>query len=303
MPQEYKWVEFEGREIRLSRLGKEIWPGITKADLIRYYLEVSDAILPYLHDRPLTLTLYPDGISGKKIVLKNCPPYAPNWIERFPYYSEGRTINYVICNNKPSLIWLANLTNIEFHITLSKRDSFSQPDLMLFDLDPFHPADFKEAARVALIIRDGLRELGLKAYPKTSGATGLHLLVGVERKYEFKEIREMVRIIGSMIQSLHPGVIAEQRPIEKRRGKVLLDFAQNSLGRTITSPYSLKPVPGAAVSAPLQWRELEQLDFKPQDFNIHTIPERIRKIGDPILPILKEQQDLAKAIEILKKGF
>ncbi|MEM2925412.1 MAG: hypothetical protein QXJ68_06955 [Methanocellales archaeon] len=299
---EYQWVEFEGREIRLSRLKKEIWPGITKADLISYYLEVSDLILPYLRDRPLTLTLYPNGISGKKIVLKNYPSHAPNWIERFPYYSvhEGRTINYLICSSKASLIWLANLTNLEFHITLSKRDDFNKPDLMLFDLDPFPPAGFKEAARAALIIRDGLRELGLKAYPKTSGATGLHILVGVERKYEFKEIREIVRILGSMIQSLYPEVIAEHMPVEKRRGKVFLDFAQNSLGRTITSPYSLKPVLGAVVSTPLQWRELEEMDFKPEDFNIHTIPDRVRRIGDLSLPILKEPQDLAKAITLLK---
>ena len=201
---ELKWVEFEGRRIRLSRLEKEMWPGITKADLISYYLRVSDFILPYLRGRPLTLNLYPDGISGKNIVMKNYPPHAPEWIERFPYRSEheGRTINYVLCNDKPSLVWSANLTNLEFHITLSKREDFAYPDMLLFDMDPFPPAKFEDAARVSLVIRDGLRELGLRGYPKTTGATGLHVLVGVKRKYGFGEIREMTRRLASMIQSL-----------------------------------------------------------------------------------------------------
>ena len=148
-------------------------------------------------------------------------------------------------------------------------------------------------------MRDGLRELGLSGYPKTTGATGLHVLVGVERKYGFEEIREITRRLGSMIQSLDPSVLAELRPVEERKGKVLIDFAQNSLGRTITAPCSLKPLDGAPVSTPLEWGELERADFDPRDFNLHTVPERLERMGDPMLPVLDSPQDLTKAAKIL----
>lgn len=298
---ESKRVIFEGREIKLSRLDKELWPGVTKADLISYYLDVSDFILPYLKDRPLTLRIFPDGIGGKSIVMKSSPPYAPDWIERFEYYSEHerRTIEYLVCNDRPSLVWLANLTNIEFHISLSRRDEIELPDLVVFDLDPFEPAGFEDAARVALVIRDGLRALGLRGFVKTSGATGLHVLVGVKRRYGFQELRECVRRFAGLIQSLEPKVLAELKPVGERRGKVMIDFAQNSLGRTITAPYSLKPLPGAPVSMPLRWEELESLDFDVGDFNIRTAPGRLRQRGDIMLPLLKEPEDPDKLLEAL----
>ena len=300
---EFKLVKLEGRELRLSRLQKELWPGITKADLIKYYLEISDFILPYLRGRPLTLNLYPDGISGKNIIMKSCPSHAPAWVKRFPYYSEHerRTIDYVVCEDKPTLVWLANLANVEFHITLSRHDDFEHPDLMVFDLDPFAPASFEDAREVALVIRDGLRHLGLEGYPKTSGATGLHVLVGIERKHGFEQTREVVRQLGSLLERLDPRVLSELKPVAERKGKVLVDFAQNSLGKTITAPYSLKPLAGAPVSTPLSWAELERGGFKPQDFNIHTIFERLKRFGDLMLPILNNPQDLSEATRTLLK--
>lgn len=299
---ESKRVFFEGREIALSRLDKELWPGVTKADLISYYLDISDFILPYLKDRPLTLRIFPDGIGGKSIIMKASPPYAPDWIERFEYYSEHeqRTIEYLVCNDRPSLVWLANLTNIEFHISLSRRDEIKLPDLVVFDLDPFEPSGFKDAARVALVIRDGLRALGLRSFVKTSGATGLHVLVGVKRRYGFGELRECVRKFASLIQSLEPMVLAELKPVGERRGRVMIDFAQNSLGKTITAPYSLKPLPGAPVSMPLRWGELESLDFEVKDFNIRTAPQRLRELGDIMLPLLNEPEDPDKLLEALR---
>lgn len=298
---ESKGVIFEGREIRLTRLDKELWPGVTKADLISYYLNVSDFILPYLRDRPLTLRIFPDGIGGKSIVMKSSPPYAPDWIERFEYYSEHerRKIEYLVCNDRQSLVWLANLANIEFHISLSRRDEIKLPDLLVFDLDPFEPAGFEDAARVALVIRDGLRALGLKSFVKTSGATGLHVLVGVKRRYGFEELRECVRKFAGLIQSLEPMVLAELKPVRERRGKVMIDFAQNSLGKTITAPYSLKPLPGAPASMPLRWEELESLDFEVGDFNIGTAPGRLKELGDVMLPLLKEPEDPDKLLEAL----
>jgi bifunctional non-homologous end joining protein LigD len=294
-------VIFEGREIRLTRLGKELWPGVTKADLISYYLSISDFILPYLKDRPLTLNLFPDGIAGRNIIMKASPPYAPKWMGRFEYYSEHerRTINFLVCNDRPSLVWLANLANIEFNITLSRADEFQLPDLVVFDLDPFEPASFVDAARVALVIRDGLKSLGVRSFVKTSGATGLHVLVGVRRRYGFEKVRECVRRFAAMIQSLEPMVLAELKPVSERKGRVMIDFAQNSLGKTIVAPYSLRPLPGAPVSMPLKWEELEGLDFEVGDFNIRTAQERLRRLGDIMLPLLEEPEDAAKLIEPL----
>jgi bifunctional non-homologous end joining protein LigD len=298
---EFERVSYEGRKIRLSRLDKEIWPGFTKADLIKYYVAVSDFILPYLRERPLTLNIFPNGIRGKNIYIKNAPEYAPDWIERFPYFSESeqRPINYLVCKDKPSLVWLANLSNIEFHITLSRIDRFKNPDLMLFDLDPFEPAGFEDAARVALAIKDGLKALDIDSFAKTSGATGLHVLVGIERKFTFEEVRGCVRKLAALIQRFEPKVLAELKPVSERGGRVMIDFSQNSHGKTITAPYSLKPLPGIPASTPLKWEELERMDFKPTDFNANTTQERLKRFGDILHPLIKETQDLTKLQEAL----
>jgi len=285
-------VEVEGREIRLTNLEKEIYPGITKARILKYYASMADLILPYLRDRPLTLQLYPDGIGGKRIVRKDRPDYAPEWVRTFSRRSgDGKIIRYVVCNDKPTLIWLVNLTNLEFHITLSRTDDFEHPDLLLFDLDPFPPAGFRDACRVALLIRDLLREMGVEGYPKTSGATGLHILVGLERGHEFREVREAVREMAFSLQALEPMVLAELKPVAERKGRVLVDFAQNSLGKTITSPYSLKPLQGAPVSTPLRWSELEK-GVDPGEFNLETVSGRSE---DPMLPVLSQRVRLGRS--------
>jgi len=279
-------VEVEGRELRLTNLEKELYPGIPKARVIQYYASVADRILPYLRGRPLTLQLYPDGIGGRRIVRKDRPDYTPDWVRTFTHRSgEGKTIRYVVCDDRPTLIWLANLANLEFHLTLSRADDFHHPDLLLFDLDPFPPAGFRDACRVALLIRDLLKEMGVEGYPKTSGATGLHILVGLERVHEFREVREAVREMALSLQSLDPSVLAEMRPVAERRGRVLVDFAQNSRGKTITSPYSLKPLEGAPVSTPLRWEELEE-GVEPGRFNLQTVPGRSE---DPMLPVLSQR--------------
>jgi bifunctional non-homologous end joining protein LigD len=279
-------VEVEGRKLHLTNLEKEIYPGIPKARIIQYYASMAERILPYLRGRPLTLQLYPDGIGGKRIVRKDKPDYTPEWVKTFSYQSrDGKTIRYIVCEDRSTLIWLANLTNLEFHITLSRTDDFEHPDLLLFDLDPFPPADFRDTCRVALLIRDLLKGMGVESYPKTSGATGIHILVGIERVYEFKETREIVKTIASSLESLEPIILSELKPVSERKGRVMVDFAQNSLGKTITAPFSLKPLEGAPVSTPLRWEELEK-GVDPKQFNLETISGRRE---DPMLPVLSQR--------------
>jgi bifunctional non-homologous end joining protein LigD len=285
-------VEVEGRKLHLTNLEKEIYPGIPKARIIQYYASMAERILPYLRGRPLTLQLYPDGIGGKRIVRKDKPDYTPEWVKTFSYQSrDGKTIRYIVCEDRPTLIWLANLTNLEFHITLSRTDDFEHPDLLLFDLDPFPPADFRDACRVALLIRDLLKGMGVESYPKTSGATGIHILVGIERVYEFEEIREIVKTIASSLESLEPIILSELKPVSERKGRVMVDFAQNSLGKTITAPFSLKPLEGAPVSTPLRWEELEK-GVDPKQFNLETISGRRE---DPMLPVLSQRVRLDRS--------
>ncbi|MEM2619425.1 MAG: non-homologous end-joining DNA ligase [Candidatus Hadarchaeales archaeon] len=294
-----RWVEVEGRRLKLTRLEKQLWPGITKAELIKYYAEMSDFILPYLRSRPMTLHLYPDGIEGKHFFRKEAPEFTPDWVRRFPYRAEdGKLINYILCGDRPTLIWLANLANIEFPITLSRIEDLEHPDLVVFDLDPFQPATFRDACMVALVLRDGLRQLGLQSWVKTSGATGLHVLVPVAPKYTFQQTREFVRRLGKMLESLMPEVLAEFRPVEERKGRVLIDFGQNSPGKTITAPYSLKPLPSAPVSTPLDWTELEK-ELDPREFNMHNILERVKGRGDILKPVLETPQTLDRAFEAL----
>ncbi len=288
-------VNIENRELILSNLNKAIWPeGITKAEVIKYYHDVAPYVLKHLKDRPLSLHRFPNGIASEGFYQKRKPDWTPDWISTFSHYSEsaGEDIDYVVCSDLPALIWLANLANIELNPTLSRIDDFDHPDFAVFDLDPFEPAGFEEARLVSLVIRDGLRLLGLKSQAKTSGATGLQIFVPVERTYTFEQTRSFVKQIGAMIESLMPDkVISRILPIERRKGKVFIDPLQNSSSKTIVAAYSLRPLPGAPVSTPLSWKELEsEVDSK--SHNIHTIMERLKQKGDISEWILEEKQKI-----------
>jgi len=305
--QKFVWVKCNDKQLRLSNLDKVLWPEekITKRDLIYYYFKISPYLLKYLKDRPLTLRRCPNGIKGETFIQKQKPEFSPDWIKTFTHYSESmkKNIDYVVCNDLPTLIWLANLTNIEFNPTLSRIDKFDFPDWIVFDLDPFEPANFDDAKEIALIIRDGLKELKLKCWVKTSGASGLHIYVPIERNYTFEATRVFGSKIGSMIESLIPKkVTSSPLPLAERKGKVFIDPLQNSPTKTIVAPYSLRPLPKAPVSTPLEWKELEE-DIKPTDFNINTIFERLEEKGDLFEGTLSFKQNLDKAMEELKINF
>lgn len=297
-----KVLQVEGKELKLTNLDKVYWnEGLTKADLIKYYLEIAPVLLKYLRNRPFVMVRYPDGINGKFFYQKNCPKYAPNWIGTFPILSDGgnNKTDFIVCNDIETLVWLANQGCVEAHVWLSQIDSIMYPDIAVFDLDPVPPATFSDALAVAILIREALAEFNLKGYPKTSGATGLHVFVPLEPKYTYEEVREFVAYICRLIFRVFPSKTSMERIVSKRIGKVYLDYLQNGWGRTMSWVYSVRPREGAPVSTPLQWKEIEE-GIDPSEFNINTIFKRIGKKGDLFQEVLQKRQTLD---EIYKKIF
>ncbi len=296
-------VVIDGKKVRLTNLHKAMWPGdgITKAGLIKYYADMADILLPHLEDRLFIMSRYPDGIDGGMFYQKDCPDYGPEWLNIFPVYSPdvGKTINYIVCNDLPTLMWLANQACIELHIWLAKIPKIDYPDVAVFDLDPFPPAGFKDTLAIAMLVKEALEQFGLRGYPKTSGATGLHIFVPIKPEYTYREVRDAVEFVCRHIHSVFPEKTTLERLIVNRTGKVYLDYLQNTRGKTMTFQYSLRPVPGAPVSTPLTWEEVKKGQVRPQDFRIDNIHERLAEVGDLYRDFLKPTQSLRKLAEVV----
>ena len=293
-----------GKSLSLTNLEKLMWPGdkINKAGLIKYYADIADILLPHLKDRLFIMSRYPDGIEGEMFYQKDCPGYAPEWVRTFPVKSPdaGKTINYIICNDLNTLLWLANQACIELHIWLAKVPQINYPDIMVFDLDPMPPAGFADTLEVALLVKEALDQFGLYGYPKTSGATGLHVFVPIKPEYTYSEVRDAVEFICRQVHAVFPGKTTMERLVADRGGKVYLDYLQNTRGKTMTFQYSLRPVPGAPVSAPLTWEEVRQGKVRPGDFNSGNIGDRIRQAGDLYGDFLKPGQRLQKLVAMVR---
>ncbi len=297
-------VIIEGKSLKLTNLEKLMWPGdaINKAGLIKYYADIADILLPHLKDRLFIMSRYPDGIYGEMFYQKDCPGYAPQWIRTFPVESAdvGKTINYVICNDLPTLLWLANQACIEMHIWLAKVPNLNNPDIMVFDLDPMPPAGFKDTLEVALLVKEGLEQFGLCGYPKTSGATGMHVFVPIKPNYTYNEVRDAVEFICRQVHTVFPRKTTMERLVADRGGKVYLDYLQNTRGKTMTYQYSLRPVPGAPVSAPLTWDEVRQGKVRPGHFHSGNMVDRIKEYGDLYEDFLKTGQDLDRLVSMVR---
>uniref|UniRef100_A0A7C2E9B1 DNA polymerase domain-containing protein n=1 Tax=Ammonifex degensii TaxID=42838 RepID=A0A7C2E9B1_9THEO len=275
-------VVVEGRALELKNLDKPFWPeGFTKGDLIRYYDLVAPYLLPYLKDRPLVLNRFPDGIKGENFYQKECPDYAPEWVKTVPveHRDAGKFVNYIICNDKPTLLWVVQQGAIEMHAWLATYHAINRPDIAVLDLDPMPGVSFPEVVEAALLLRAALAEFGLTGYPKTSGAEGLHIFIPVEPEYTHREVARAMGYVTRFIASVFPKATVE-RVVEKRGPRVYLDFLQNGYGKTMAFPYSVRPVPGALVSTPLDWDELEHRSWQPRDFNITTVPSRLNARGE-----------------------
>ncbi|MGI5922009.1 MAG: non-homologous end-joining DNA ligase [Syntrophomonadaceae bacterium] len=287
-----------GRELTLSNLDKVLWPGqgYTKGDLIKYYVEVSPYIIKHLRNRPLVITRYPNGIKGKSFYQKNAPEYMPEWIKTFPWYSQDskRYIYFILVEEAATMAWLANQAGIEMHPWLSSKETVDYPDFVVFDLDPSPGSTYQDVIDIAMALKELLDSLELRSYVKSSGAEGLHIYVPVINKYTYQEIRKFAQAVAEVVTRLLPKIATVERLTAKRGSKVYVDYLQNALGKTLCSPYSVRPRENAPVSAPLYWNEVEQ--SAPAYYNIKNIMPRIEKVGDLFAPVLSDKQDLDQAI-------
>ena len=295
-----KMVTVEGHEVKLTNLDKLIWPeGLTKAHLVKYYWEIAPYILPHLYNRPLVMKRYPDGIEGEQFYQKECPAYAPDWIIRHPVEHSERVVNYIICNDIATLVWLSNQGCLEMHPWLSRIENVECPDIAVMDLDPAAGASFYDVLKIALLVKEALAQFNLQSYPKTSGATGLHIFVPIKPVYAFKTVTKAMQYVADLIVKINPEKATVERKVIERNGKVYLDYLQNGRGKTMAFQYSLRPLPGAPVSTPLYWEEIEALNITPGAFSIHNIFSRIKDMGDIYYGVLSYKQSLDTLLELI----
>jgi bifunctional non-homologous end joining protein LigD len=294
------------RELKLSNLDKVFFPveGITKGDLIEYYREVAPVLVPHLKDRPFTMVRWPDGIEAGRFFQKDAPSHMPEWIPTFRTLVSTRQsprqrkwVNFPVVNDELALLWMVNMGCIDMNTWYSRVDKPDRPDWVLFDLDPSPDVGFKETVQVALLVKQALDAFGLAGFPKTSSAEGMHILVPVERRYTYADTRQFAEIVAGAIARTNRGLATTEWTKSKRRG-VLIDANQNGEGKTIASVYSVRPRPGAPVSTPLRWDEVnEKLD--PLSFTMPAVLERVRKHGDLFEGVLTTRQRLTEAMRSL----
>ncbi len=273
-------VELDGRKIVLSNLAKPMWKkeGFTKADLIQYYVSVASQMLPMIRDRPLMLNRFPHGVSDKSFVQKDWPHH-PDWVKIAPVKSHenpGKTVRHVVCNDSATLVWLADMACVEINQFLSTAPRFDWHDMVLVDLDPYPPAEFEDVVEIADSFHSALDQMKLRHLIKTSGADGIHILIPVVPKYRIEVIRRFVLLLGTLLEGLLPKRVSTSRRRGDRIGKVYVDWFQNGLTKTIAAPFSLRPLPGAPVSFPIEPADLKKR-LRAEDYNIRTIPGYIKK--------------------------
>jgi bifunctional non-homologous end joining protein LigD len=289
--------------VEITHTDKVFWPaeGYTKGDLIEYYEAIAPWMLPYLKDRPVMLTRYPDGIEGKSFFQKDAPGYVPQWIRRVRIYSEesGREISYFIIESAEALKYIANMGAIPIHIWSSRAATLGSPDWLLFDIDP-KGSTTAQAVRVAQETAAVLRSAAMRPYVKTSGQDGIHVVVGLRTGYTYEQARMFSEAVARVVVARIPEIATLVRTPAARKGRVYIDYLQLGQGKTIAAPFAVRPRPGAPVSAPLRWNELRS-DLDPRRFNIGTMPRRMARLGeDPFLGALTDPQAIEPALPTIE---
>lgn len=291
------------REVRITNLDKVFFPdeGITKGDLINYYYNVAPLMLPFLRDRPITMQRVPDGIYGEAFYEKQAPKGAPEWLRTIPVPSDGgkKNIDFIVVDDVLALVWLAQIASVEVHAWTAKAPDLEQPDFAVMDLDPHEPVEFDDVRAVAGLVQVLLERLGLKGFPKTSGGSGLQVFIPLVPGHSYSEVRDFCSGLGRLMVAAYPEKVTMAASKAQRTGKIYVDAGQNAKGQTLVAPYSVRPYPGAPVSAPLNWDELAD-EFYPADFTIATMFERIERVGDLFRGAIMTKQNLHPAIEKLK---
>jgi bifunctional non-homologous end joining protein LigD len=292
-------VEVDGRRLKLSNLDKVMYPavGFRKGELIDYYTRISGAVLPHLHGRPLTLKRYPDGVEGQYFYEKECPSHRPDWLQTAPITTKGRKINFCLVEDLPSLVWAANLADLELHTSLSRADDVQRPTMVVFDLDPGAPAAILECAEVGLRLRDVLGELGLESFPKTSGSKGLQVYAPLNTAgVTYEHTKPFAHAIARLLEKHDPKLVVSKMKKELRKGKVFVDWSQNDDFKTTVCVYSLRARERPTVSTPLTWAEVEEArDAGDADllvFDSEQVLERYEREGDLFAPVLELEQEL-----------
>jgi bifunctional non-homologous end joining protein LigD len=293
-------VSINRHRLKLTNLDKVYWPEekYTKGDVIAYYRKISGIILPYLKDRPESLHRHPNGITGESFYHKDAGGAAPSWVKTSRIESEEKHIHYIVCQDEASLIYLNNLGCIEINPWNSRVRSKDRPDYIVIDLDPSGGNTFEEVIETTLAVKEVLKKAGARGYCKTSGATGMHVYIPLEARYDYEEAKEFARIIAYLTHELVPDITTVERTVKSRGDKIYVDFLQNRRGQTLACAYSLRPKPGATVSTPLEWKEIKP-GLHPSQFNINTIFKRLEKKGDLFSPVLGEGVDIIQCLKNL----
>jgi bifunctional non-homologous end joining protein LigD len=284
--------------VKLSNLGKVFWPveGYTKGDLVHWYESVAELLLPYLIDRPVHMNRFPDGIEGKSFYQRHAKQDAPEWIPRVAF--EGDPELYMLCNERDALVWFANQGSIDLHPWMSRHRTPDSPDYTVIDLDP-KQAPFADVVRIARALGKLLVGIGLRPLLKTSGKSGLHVVIPLVEGYGYDQARGFAEAVARIVAREHSDIATVERTLSEREGKVYVDYGQNARGQTVVPPYVVRPVPGATVSMPLEWDELSG-ELSPSLFTIRTAPARLVERGDRFRALLSDRQELLPAIEALQ---
>ena len=293
-------AEVQGRRLILTRLDEVSWPGdgVTKSELLDYYTEIADHLLPFIANRPFSLQRAPDGLTGECVYQKTAPPGLPAWVPTRRVRSEHAALgyaDYLIGADLPALLYVLNLGFIAPHPWSCTVDALDRPDQLLFDLDPTEIA-FREVRNAALLLRDLLALFKIRAWVKTSGGRGLHVMVPLAPVHSFEQVRTAAETIVRLARSREPRLFTLDMRRARRRGKILIDVHRNHRGATLVSPYGVREYSGAAVSTPLEWPELERALY-PEDLHIRNVGERLRRGGDPLASFFSHAQSLAPLLD------
>jgi len=295
-------VEIEGKHLSLTNLDKVLYPatGFTKGQVIDYYARIAPVLLPHLKDHPLTLKRYPGGVDEEYFFEKNATKHRPDWVKTAPIWSEGnqRNVNYILANDLPTLVWIANLAAIELHPSLSLAKNIASPRSMVFDLDPGAPANIVQCCQVGMWLRDIFDHFGLQSFPKTSGSKGLQIYVPLNSPTSYEVTKPFAHALARLLENEHRDLVVSDMKKQLRVGKIFVDWSQNDQHKTTISVYSLRAREHPTVSTPVKWEEVEQALTKKDAtllvFEASQVLDRVQKMGDLFEPVLKLKQKLPK---------